>query len=131
MHTDRIQVLIADDHFIVRQSLSELVKFAPDMDLIGEAINGEQAVRMCHEQPPDVVLMDLNMPGIDGIETTRQIRQHNDRIQVIAFSGYADAVQFEAAIDSGATVCLPKTTPGMEILDTIRSVASRARLADR
>src|SRR5437660_11338399 len=86
--TDKISILITDDHVLVRQGIRTFLELQPDLNVIGEAGSGEEAVRMAAELVPDVVLMDLVMPGIGGVEATRQVKQVSPHSQIIVLTSY-------------------------------------------
>lgn len=98
----RIRVFIADDHAVVRNGLRSFLCAYPEFELVGEAANGETAVRLCSLLKPDVILMDLVMPGVDGITATRLIRAAHPDSQVIALTSYKDREQVQAALQAGA-----------------------------
>src|SRR5258708_16274062 len=86
--TDKISILITDDHALVRQGIRAFLELQPDIIVIGEADSGEAAVRMAAELVPDVVLMDLVMPGIGGVEATRQVKPASQHSQIILLTSY-------------------------------------------
>src|SRR5258708_6618999 len=95
--TERIRVMIVDDHLMVRRGLATFLGAAPDLELVGEAATGVEAVRLCAQIRPDVVLMDLKLPELDGIKATRAIREANPDVRVIAVtSSYEDELVSEA-----------------------------------
>ena len=98
----RIRILITDDHAVVRDGLSSFLMAYDDLDLIGQAKNGEQAIQLCDQLKPDVVLMDLVMPGIDGASATRQIKEKNPHIQIIALTSYKERDLVQSALQAGA-----------------------------
>jgi two-component system, NarL family, response regulator NreC len=86
----KISLIIADDHQIVREGLSTMLAKEPDMDVVGEAANGREAVRLAQKLSPDIVIMDVNMPDLNGIEATRQILQNNPDVKVMGLSMHSD-----------------------------------------
>jgi DNA-binding NarL/FixJ family response regulator len=121
--TDLIRVLIADDHAIVRSGLAQLVGTADDLDLVGEARDGDQAIVEAARLRPDVVLMDLSMPGTDGIEATRRIVRDNPEIQVLILTSFSDRGRILGAIEAGAIGYLLKHSEPETILSGIRDLA--------
>ncbi|HEX7102854.1 MAG TPA: response regulator transcription factor [Nitrolancea sp.] len=119
--TDRIRVLIVDDHEMVRSGLAAFLVGAPDMEPIGEASNGEEAIRCCGEIQPDVVLMDMMMPGIDGVEATCVIHQRWPHIRVIALTSFADDDLVKRVLQAGAMSYLLKNVAAADLATAIRS----------
>lgn len=117
-----IRVLIVDDHAIVRTGLSQLLTMSDDLELVGGAANGEQAVTMAAELHPDVVLMDLSMPDTDGIAATRRIVEENPQTHVLVLTSFSDRSRILAAMDAGAEGYLLKNTATEEILGGIRQL---------
>src|SRR5579884_3522493 len=116
-----IRVMVVDDHEMVRSGLGAFLSLAPDIELVGEAASGEEAVRLCREQRPDVVLMDMVLPGIDGAEATRRIRAELPAIQVIALTSFLDADLVRRALQAGALSYLLKNVGSTELLGAIRA----------
>ncbi|MCP4995056.1 MAG: UvrY/SirA/GacA family response regulator transcription factor [Gammaproteobacteria bacterium] len=119
-----IKVLIIDDHELVRTGFRHILGDDPDIEVVGEADSGEGAVKMVAELKPDLVLMDVNMPGIGGIEATRKIRRQSPHTQVIAVTVHTDAPFPEQLHDAGAKGYLTKGCPADELFEAIRTVAS-------
>ena len=117
-----IRLLIVDDHPVVRAGLVGMLSDEPGFEVVGEASNGEQAVRIAAATRPDVVLMDLRMPGVDGVEATSQITAAGD-VKVLILTTYESDDQILAAIDAGASGYLLKASPRAEIVAGIQSVA--------
>jgi NarL family two-component system response regulator LiaR len=115
-----IRVLLVDDHEMVRSGLAVFLEGFDDLELIGEANNGAEAIRLCQELKPNVVLMDLLMPEMDGIEATRSIRELNVGAQVIALTSYKDEELVQAALDAGAIGFLYKNASVDELANAIR-----------
>jgi len=125
-----IRVLITDDHAVVRNGLSSFLSAYDDFILLGEAKNGEQAVRLCEQLHPDVVLMDLVMPGMDGATATRVIKQKYPQIQVIALTSFKEREQVQAALQAGAIGYLLKDLSAEELACAIRQAhAGKTTLA--
>jgi NarL family two-component system response regulator LiaR len=116
----RIRVLITDDHAVVRNGLSSFLMAFDDFELVGEAKNGEQAVRLCQQLLPDVILMDLMMPVMDGISATRVIREKHPHIQIIALTSFKEREQVQAVIQAGAIGYLLKDITADELAKAIR-----------
>jgi two-component system invasion response regulator UvrY len=117
------KVLLVDDHELVRTGFRHILGDAPDIEVMGEAETGEEAIKKISEAKPDVVLMDINMPGIGGIEATRKIRRQHPDIQVIALTAYMDAPFPGQIHEAGAIGYLNKGCPAEEMFDAIRTVA--------
>jgi NarL family two-component system response regulator LiaR len=100
--SDSIRVMIVDEHNMVRRALATFLRVYSDLELVGEAKNGQEAVWMCEELQPDVVLMDLLMPVMDGMEATRLIRQQWPGVQVIALTSFHEQELVQEALDAGA-----------------------------
>jgi DNA-binding NarL/FixJ family response regulator len=116
-------VMLVDDHPLVRSGLSTLIGTADDLDVIGEAEGGEQAVTMIADLEPDVVLMDLSMPGMDGVEATRLTMAANPDVRVVVLTSFADEKRVAEALAAGAIGYLLKDCDGREVLAAIRSAA--------
>ena len=125
-----IRVMVVDDHAVVRSGLADFLFAYDDLELVGEASSGEVAVSLCERVKPDVVLMDLVMPGMDGAEATRAIRQACPDIQVIALTSYKDEDLVQNAIQAGAIGYLLKNVTADELAEAIRNAkAGRPTLA--
>jgi len=118
---DEIRVMVVDDHDMVRRGLAAYFKTHPDLILVGEASDGQEALEVCQSQRPDVVLMDLIMPGMGGIEATRRIREKYPDTQVIALTSYQDKDLVQKAIRVGAISYLLKNVSGDDLADAVRS----------
>ncbi len=127
---ERIRVLLVDDHAIVRRGLATFLLVYDDLELAGEAGSGEEAVRLCAQLQPDVVLMDLVMPGMNGVTATRLIAEHRPRTQIIALTSFHDAELVQGALQAGAISYLLKNVTADELAAAIRAAhAGRATLA--
>ncbi len=118
---DEIRVIVVDDHDMVRRGLAAYFKTHPDLILVGEASDGLEALEVCQSQQPDVILMDLIMPGMGGIEATRRIREQHPDIQVIALTSFQDKDLVQEAIQVGAISYLLKNVSGDDLADAVRS----------
>jgi DNA-binding NarL/FixJ family response regulator len=119
-----IRVLVADDHPIVRSGIVALLQTAPDVEVVGEATSGLEAVDLALALSPDLVLMDLRMPGIDGDEATARILAARPSVRVLILTTYESDDSILTAIEAGASGYLLKAAPQEEILAGVRSVAS-------
>jgi NarL family two-component system response regulator LiaR len=125
-----IRVMLVDDHAVVRSGLSAFLLAFEDFDLVGEAGSGEEALRLCERDQPDVVLMDLMMPGMDGVETTRAIRKRCPHVQVIALTSFPEEDLVQGALRAGALSYLLKNVSADELAAAIRAAhAGRPTLA--
>lgn len=125
-----IRVMLVDDHAVVRSGLSAFLLAYDDLTLVGEAASGEQAVRLCDQMNPDVVLMDLVMPGMDGAAATHAIREKCPAIQVIALTSYKEQDLVQGALQAGAIGYLLKNVSADELANAIREAhAGRPTLA--
>lgn len=118
-----IRLLLVDDHHLVRSGLLRLLSEEPDFEVAAEAATGEDAVRLARELQPDVVLMDINMPGMGGLEATRRVLQNNPRIKVIAVSMYQDEPYPTRLLEAGAMGYLSKDSAADEVVSAVRAVA--------
>ena len=118
-----ISVLIADDHPVVRAGLEDLLAGVDDMDVCASVTGGEEAIQAALEHQPDVVLMDLSMPGLDGIEATKRLVVEAPDVHVIALTSFSDRDRILRAIDAGAVGYLLKDTDPHELLNGIRAAA--------
>lgn len=125
-----IRVLVVDDHAVVRSGLAAFLLAFDDLELVGEASGGEEAVRICRQLRPDVVLMDLVMPEMDGAAATRAIRAECPDVQVIALTSFREEDLVQGALQAGAIGYLLKNVSADELADAIRKAhAGRATLA--
>jgi NarL family two-component system response regulator LiaR len=118
----KIRVLIADDHQVVRQGLRTFLELQADIEVVGEASDGSAAVDMARRLEPDVVLMDLVMPGRDGISATREIKGFGGRTRVIALTSFTEDDKVFPAIQAGASSYLLKDVTPDELVEAIRAV---------
>ena len=120
MSEDKIRIVIADDHNVVRSGLSAFLLAFDDFELVGEAADGKEAVELCETLHPDVVLMDLVMPVMDGAQATREIRERFEDIQVIVLTSFKEDELVEGALQAGAIGYLLKNVSADELADAIR-----------
>lgn len=118
---ERIRVMVVDDQPVVRSGLSAFLLVHPDLELVGEASDGARAVRLCPHLRPDVILMDLIMPQMDGAEATQIIRERYPNIQVIALTSFKEKELVQRVLDAGAIGYLLKNISSNELADAIRS----------
>ncbi len=119
--TNCIRVMLVDDHAVVRSGLGAFLSAMPDLELVGEAENGAEAVVRCGLLKPDVVLMDLSMPGTDGVAATRLIREKYPHVHVIALTSFQEDSLIRRALEAGATGYLMKNVSARELATAIRS----------
>lgn len=124
MKTNQIRVLLVDDHAVVRSGIGAVLAASDDMDLVGEAGDGEEAVKLCGEVKPDVVLMDLFMPRMDGVAATETIHKRWPQIHIIALTSFKDKEYVEGALKAGATSYLLKNISADELAAAIRRAAA-------
>src|SRR5438270_10215502 len=118
----RITVLLVEDHQIVREGFRLLLKHEPDIEVVGEAANGRQALQMARKFRPDVIVMDIAMPLLNGLEATRQIHLNFPQIKVLILSAYNDEAYVKQVIELGATGFLLKQTSSDNLATAIREV---------
>jgi DNA-binding NarL/FixJ family response regulator len=118
-----VRLLIADDHPIVRAGFEGMLAEKPDLEVVGEAGNGEEAVRLADQLRPDVVLMDLRMPEVDGVEAIGRIKEEHPHVHVLVLTTYDSDADILRAIEAGATGYLLKDTPREELFRAIRAAA--------
>lgn len=118
-----IRILLADDHTVVRDGLRALLEKQPDMQVVAEAADGRESIRLAEEQAPDVVVMDIAMPNMNGIEATRRILAGNPRTAVVILSMHQDESYVLRSLKAGAKGYLLKDSLRSDVIDAIRSVA--------
>ena len=118
-----IRVVLVDDHAVVRTGLAQLIAAAGDMEVVGHASDGSEALSVVKETAPDVVLMDLQMPGIDGVAATRALRAAGVESEVLVLTSYSDSDRIVAALDAGAVGYLLKDADPEDVLTGVRAVA--------
>ncbi|HEY1215409.1 MAG TPA: response regulator transcription factor [Bryobacteraceae bacterium] len=125
--TDEITVLLADDHSLVRRGFRRILEDDEALKVVGEASNGVEAIRMAHELKPKVVVMDLSMPELDGVQATKEIVKHLPGTQVLVLSMHADDNYVRNALDAGAMGYLLKSAIDVDLVGAIRSVSEGKR----
>ena len=119
---DPIRILLADDHAMVREGTREILDHYPDLDVVGEAEDGDQAVQLAVQLLPDVVLMDIGMPRVNGIEATRRIKAQCPEIAILVLTAYDDDQYVVAILQAGAAGYLLKSARGSELVEAVRAV---------
>jgi DNA-binding NarL/FixJ family response regulator len=125
-----IRLLLVDDHAILRAGLRQVLQLEPDMEVVGEAADGEVAARLALELKPDVIIMDLTMPVRNGTEATKQIVQCDPTARVLALSAHSDASYARAVLSNGAVGYVLKLSAGDELVRAIRAVAAGGTYID-
>lgn len=119
---DKIRILIVDDHAVLREGMRQLLSKEDDLEVVGMAKDGVEAVRLTQELAPDIVLMDIVMPRLNGIEATRQIKEVRPSTAVLPLTGYDDERYVFGLLEAGAAGYLLKSASGREIIEAIRTV---------
>jgi len=125
-----IRIVIADDQALVRGALAALLALEPDIDVVGVAADGAEALTMVGFLAPDVCLMDIQMPGVDGIEATRLLRAASPSTRVLIVTTFARPGYLRSALDAGAAGFMAKDAPAEELADAVRRVHSGLRVLD-
>jgi two-component system, NarL family, response regulator LiaR len=120
----QIRVVLADDHNVVRKGIREFLGEEPDIDVVGEARNGVEAVDLALALQPDVVVMDIAMPVLSGVEATRQIRAQAPQVRVLVLTAYDDDPYIDALLDAGAASYVLKTAESRDIVRAVRTTAA-------
>lgn len=115
-----IRILLADDHTVLREATAELIDNQPDMAVVAQAGTGEETISLAKENQPDVVIMDIAMPRVDGVEATRRIKAECPDVKVVVLSAHQDVDHVLTLLEEGATSYLPKTVDLNELLGAIR-----------
>ncbi len=118
-----VRVLVVDDHPVVRDGLRGMLDAQPDLEVLAEAANGHQALAAVAREAPDVVLMDLRMPELDGVEATRRIREGHPGVSVLVLTTYDDDTAILRAVEAGATGYLLKDAPREDLFAAVRAAA--------
>jgi len=119
----KIRVLVVDDHTIVRDGICSLLSLTPDIEMVGEAATGREALETVRKLLPDIVLMDISMPLMDGLEATRQIHKELPEIKILILTQYDDMEHVFPAIEAGASGFISKTAASFELVSGIRAVS--------
>lgn len=117
-----IRIVLADDHVMLRQGTAEILRKQPDIEVVGEADHGQQAIELARRLRPDIVIMDVRMPVLSGIEATRQIRETMPEVQVLILTAHDDDQYIFSLLQAGASGYLLKTAPVSELVRAIRLV---------
>lgn len=123
MNDSTIKILLADDHTIVRQGLKLILASQPDMSVVGEASNGREVVELASKLRPDIILLDVAMPELNGIEATRRMMEANPRVRILVLSMHKEAVYVREILKAGARGYLLKDVIDAELLNAVRAVA--------
>lgn len=122
MKPGKIRILLADDHAVLRAGLRALLSREPDMEVVGEAASGTETLRKVEELRPDVVLMDISMPGMEGLEATAQIKQKHPRVKVLILTMHEDRRYLLPALKAGASGYVVKRAADVELIGAIRAI---------
>jgi NarL family two-component system response regulator LiaR len=120
----KTRILIADDHAMLREGMRDLLSQEKDFDVVGEAANGEEAVRLARELRPDIAIMDIVMPKLNGVEATKQIKQVSPSTALLILTAYSDIRYIIGVLEAGAAGYLLKNSPGKDVVKAIRAVRS-------
>jgi DNA-binding NarL/FixJ family response regulator len=124
MRLEEIRLVLADDHAVVRSGTRELLEQQPDLKIVGEASDGEEAIRLAHELKPDVMVMDVRMPKMSGVEATKRIKAECPEVKVLVLTAHDDDEYVFALLQAGANGYLLKTAEIEELVRAIRTVAA-------
>jgi DNA-binding NarL/FixJ family response regulator len=124
MGSEVISVLVVDDHALHRDGTRHILEQHPDLEVVGDADSGEKALALIRQLHPDVVLMDIRLPGMNGIEATRRIRSDHPEVRVLMVTAHDDDEYVRGAVEAGAAGYLSKTAPGRKLVEAVRAVAA-------
>ncbi len=119
---DKIKVLVVDDHAMMRDGIRALLGLYDDIEVVGEASDGREAIDRAHELEPDVILMDIAMPGMDGLEATRRLKKKSPKIKVIGLTQHDNKEYILSTVKAGAVGYVPKKALGSDLVSAIRAV---------
>jgi two-component system, NarL family, response regulator LiaR len=119
---EKIKILLAEDHVVVREGTRELIQHEDDMEVVGEAGDGEEAVKLTEQTRPDVIIMDITMPKLNGIEATKQIKALFPSMTILILTAYDNDQYVSALLEAGAAGYLLKNIKGRELIDAVRAV---------
>lgn len=127
---DKIRVMIVDDHTIVREGLTTLLEVHPELTLVGEAADGGRAIELCDQLTPDVILMDLMMPKVDGVTAIQSIMKSHPKTRILALTSFVENETLQAALEAGAVGYLLKNISAAELVEAIKAAhVGKASLA--
>jgi two-component system NarL family response regulator len=118
------RVVLADDHPLIREAIGQLVRGTPDFEVVGEASNGRECLERVQELNPDILVLDIAMPDMNGEQVARELHRDHPDLKIVALSGYTDRQFVRALIKSGAVGYVVKSTSGRELIQALRAVAS-------
>lgn len=126
MEPEVIRIVVVDDHALHRDGTRQILEAHPDLQVVGDAASGEVALALVNQLQPRVVLMDVRLPGMNGIEVTRRLTRDHPHVRVLMVSAYDEDEYVRGALEAGAAGYLRKTAPGRELVEAVRAVASGA-----
>src|ERR1035437_2152694 len=124
-----IRVLIADDHPLMRKGLADILEGVDDIEVVGAAEDGAAALALAHAVKPDIVLMDISMPGMDGIEATEKLVEMDSTVRVVMLTSYSEREKITESLAAGAVSYLPKDAPPAAVIRALRSAEGGGRRA--